>query len=83
MPSAKRMAGNKVLKITANDGWGQGWDKSYPLTNETEFEFEVRDDVEWIGQTTCNDSMVFNVSVEYSNSTGSRKETVHLVPQKI
>lgn len=80
-PSAKRMAGKKTLRIEAGDGWGQGWKKEYALTDETEFEFDIANDTEWIGHTTCNDGMTFNVWVEYANSTGSRKEDIQLVPQ--
>lgn len=82
-PSAKRMAGKKILKVEAHDGWGQGWQKSYDLTNEVEFDFEVSDDVDWAGNTSVTDGMTFSVCIEYSNSTGSRKQTVRLVPQKL
>lgn len=82
-PSAKRMAGKKTLFIQAEDGWGQGWKKSVLLTDETTYEFDVADDIDYIGETTCVDGMTFNVWVEYENSTGSRKETFQLVPQRI
>lgn len=81
-PSAKRMLANKVLIIHCEDGWGQGQEQRRKLTDETEVEFDVPDDIEWSGQCITMDAMVFGAWVEYQNSTGSRKELLQLTPVK-
>ena len=91
-PSAKRMAGNGKVVITFSKGWGgdciiiqrDGFDQDIHALELglTEVEFEVPDDYEWIGSTKSMDGNTFSVRIEYTNSTGSRKEKQSLKPIK-
>jgi hypothetical protein len=82
-PSAKRMHRRKLI-ITTSDGWGDNSRKEIDLTpNQTEYEFVMDDEREWIQSTSCNDGPVFDVRVESTNSTGSRTETRLLVPEVV
>lgn len=83
-PSAKRMSANCELIIRLNDGWEGETIKNHQLAEGTNyFEFDVPDRYEWAYSTSVVDGSIFFVSCEYSNSTGSRKETRNLVPQKM
>ena len=83
-PPVKRMEGSGKLFIRYDDGWSGGFAKQLPLEpDQTIAEFEVSEEYEWIGSTSICDGTTFEVWVEYSNSTGSRKTNVRLVPQKV
>jgi hypothetical protein len=81
--SAKRL---KIRKITVSvwDGWNGAENKTTEIPPEqTEFEFEVADDRHWVRATSESDGKVFDVFIESSNSTGTRTEKKHLVPEKV
>ena len=83
-PSANRMKGTGKIYVNCGSGWDFGPIKEYPLNpDQAEFEFEVDSSYEWINATSTNDGPVFDVYVEYINSTGSRKEKFTLVPRKV
>jgi hypothetical protein len=80
----------KVI-VRLHHGWEDDTLVSYdgPTLNEHKipegaatFEFDVPDKYEWIHSTSICDDWCFEVCCEYTNSTGSRKETRQLVPQK-
>jgi len=81
-PSAKRMIANKVVEICIETAWYGSHKKHWTLTeNDQEIIFEIDDDVPWIGNNQCCDGDFFTVSVEYANSTNSRKEKLELIPE--
>ena len=83
-PSAKRMAGSGKLCIQTSDGWRAGPAREIPLTAEqASVQFHVSDEVDWSRDTSMIDGPVFDVWVDYSNTSGSRKSRVHLVPQRV
>ena len=91
-PSAKRMAGSGKVLVRYHHGWDgdalvtyEGIDQDVHLleSGAHEFEFDVPDKYEWIGSTAIIDGWSFSVKAEYSNSTGSRKESYTLVPETI
>ncbi len=80
--STKRMNKNKLIVI-----WGDNWNgfkrKEYNLSGcEKDFIFELDDKFEFEGTTSKIDGPIFYVEVEYSNSTGSRKDSEFLIPVK-
>jgi hypothetical protein len=82
-PSAKRLK-NAKLVIESSDGWVAYKLKIYDLApNQTSFEFEMPDDVDYQYDTDWIDGSTFNIYVEFSNDIGSRQEKVNLVPMKI
>lgn len=82
-PSAKRMAKCEVI-VTRHHGWtGDETDIYHVEAGSTNFEFEVKDQYEWIHTSGKVDGDSFSVEVEYTNSTRSRKECYQLVPEKI
>lgn len=83
-PSAKRMVGSGKLSILESDGWCVGPIREIILTaDQASVEFEVSDEVEWRGSTSIIDGPVFDVWVDYSNTSGNRKSRIHLVPQRV
>ena len=83
-PPAKRMSGSGKCFISTTDGWCPGPTRELPLSpDQTEIEFDVSEDFEWVGTTSCSDGATFSIWIEYSNSTGSRKSKVELVPEKV
>jgi hypothetical protein len=48
---------------------------------QTELEFELPRDIEWIVNSKFIDGPTFDVIVHFENSTGTRKETIQLVPE--
>lgn len=80
-PSAKRLT-EKLLSIVMEDGWGFYNKQIHPITDKSEFVFDVEDDIKCAFQSTCMDAPTFKVFVDFSNISGSRKETVRLVPVK-
>jgi len=81
-PSAKRLKHVK-LTIELSDGWVAYKPRVYDLTNQTSFEFEVDDDFDYLRETSVIDGPNFDVYVEFSNDSGSRKEKIHLTPKRI
>ena len=79
------MTNNATFVIETADGWGYYNKREHPLPIPTPdiLYFEVDDDIEPFGHTTCMDGMRFTVWIEYQNNTGSRKEKVCLKPEKI
>lgn len=86
------MAGNGKVLVRLHHGWEGDTLVSYdgpsinthPLSADASiFEFEVPDKYEWVHSTAIKDGWSFDVSCEYSNSTGSRTEKTSLVPQKL
>lgn len=83
-PSAKRMAARRKLVISTSDGWEGGNQREILLQpDQTEYEFKMAPQREWVRATSVNDGPVFDVWVESTNSTGSRVETRHLVPEEV
>lgn len=92
-PSAKRMAAFGKLVISLHHGYEGDKLITYDINpsivkrelpeNAKTFEFEVPDQYEWIYSSSIIDGWYFDVACEYANSTGSRKETKQLVPEKI
>jgi hypothetical protein len=74
---------SKTLIISFEDGWGQNSKTIHSLNDEEEFDIDIPDDIEYVGESKCLDGMTFDVSLEYSNPTGTRKEYFRLVPQKV
>lgn len=82
-PSAKRLK-KGILVITLESGWEVYPSRTYDLVPEqASFEFEVEDPFDYVYDTSVIDGNVFNVYVEYSNDSGSRKEKYSLVPMRI
>lgn len=86
------MAGNGKVIVRLHHGWEGDTLVSYdgPTLNDHQIpegaatlEFDVPDKYQWIHSTSENDGWSFAVSCEYTNSTGSRKETKQLVPQRV
>ena len=78
------MAGTGKLIVRQSYGWEGDKVVTYELQEgANSFEFDVPEDCEWIHSTSVSDGHSFSVSCEYTNSTGSRKETRQLVPQKL
>jgi hypothetical protein len=92
-PSAKRMANKKTLKIIIDDlcsseyitQYSDGCNcKLYNVDKETEFKFDLPDNLKWKNSLNISGTEgIFSVYLEYSNSTGTRKEIVELVPKKL
>lgn len=89
-PKAKRMMENAKLVVILHDGW-EGDQlvqvdlerKESKLEKSGAVEFEVPDRYEYIYSSSVSDGWTFDVQVEYQNSTGSRKEIIRLVPEKV
>jgi hypothetical protein len=82
-PSAKRLK-NAKLVIESSDGWVAYKPEIYDLIpNQTSFEFEVADDLDYQYDTSVIDGPTFNVYVEFSNDVGSRQEKINLVPMRM
>jgi hypothetical protein len=89
-PKAKRMTANAKLVVILHDGW-EGDQlvqvelerKESPLTEFGDVEFEVPDRYEWTHSTSVVDGWSFDVQAEFQNSTGTRKEVIRLVPEKV
>ena len=89
-PSAKRLAANAKIVVTKHTGWE--FDElvsSFPdyeyhdlEPGTSSFEFEVPDKYAWSYSNSIINGWWFKVELEYSNSTGSRKENYRLVPEK-
>jgi len=83
-PSAKRMAGSGKLSILESSGWCVGPIREIILAaDQASVQFHVSDEVDWSRDTSMIDGPVFDVWVDYSNTSGSRKSRVHLVPQRV
>lgn len=83
-PTAKRMEGTGKVTITVGDPWNGANNVVYDIKpGQTSLEFLMFDDVEWSGATSQIDATVFDVIIEYQNSTGSRKQTIRPVPERI
>lgn len=86
-PSAKRMLGNGKLVVVLHDGWeGDQLVQVEPTENATSAQpglatFEIPDRYEWSRSTSIIDGWSFDVYVEWSNNTGSRKQRFDLVPR--
>jgi hypothetical protein len=84
LPKSKRMEGTGVLVVQKNEGWGGTVYDKYKIGPEfVDAIFEVSDEYEWRGASSVIDGNDFDVYIEYTNSTGSRKETIRLVPEKV
>ena len=84
LPKSKRMEGSGVLVVQRNIGWmGTVYDR-YKIGPEfADAIFEIDQSYDWICDTSVIDGDTFDVYIEYTNSTGSRKETARLVPEKL
>ncbi len=89
-PKAKRMAENAKLVVILHDGWEgdqlvqvEMERKENKLEKFGLVEFDVPDRYEYVYSTSVSDGWSFDVQVEYQNSTGSRKEVIRLVPEKV
>ena len=89
-PKAKRMAEHTRLVVILYDGWeNDQLVQTEPDRRETKLEkfgmveFEVPDRYEWVNSGSVVNGWSFEVQVEYQNSTGSRKEVVRPVPEKV
>lgn len=98
-PKAKRMAKNGKLIIHFSHGWEGGYRKEHDLqdalvqwdnkSKELEvgdcniFEFDIDDNYEYIYNTSVSDGDTFELVLEYTNSTNTRKETIKPVPERI
>lgn len=79
----KRMTSGRIV-VNKGSGWEIDKDEIFPITNEiVDFVIEVPDKYEWFRSTSIIDGFTFKVFVEFVNSTGSRKETKELVPERI
>lgn len=93
-PPFNIVVGTTILRVSICRGLDDDNHRElYLLSGVTEFEFDVPDDVPWTGDASVilravalnvNVKWVasFDVSVEYSNSTG-RNEVIELTPQRL
>jgi hypothetical protein len=89
-PKAKRMAENAKLVVILHDGWEgdqlvqvEMERKENKLERSGLVEFEIPDRYEYLYSSSVVDGWSFDVQVEYQNSTGSRREVIRLVPEKV
>lgn len=83
-PKASRMDKEKKIVIEKSNGWTCCGRTSHTIpANQQGFEFEIPDDYEYVFNRTMCDGPTFNVWVEYSNESGTRKEKVFLVPEVV
>ena len=82
-PKSKRMIENRQLLIYLEDGWDGCKQIINPVCNLGKTEIDVPEEYEWLFGTSKNDGSTFQVIVEYTNSTGSKKEMYNLVPEKV
>jgi hypothetical protein len=79
-PRAKRLVKRQVT-IACSDGWsGDDIQVVEIAADQTEFQFQLPDEYEWIQRANHMDGPTFSIIVESFNNTGSRKETQELVP---
>lgn len=84
LPKSKRMEGTGILVVQRNVGWMGTFYDRYKIGPEfKDAIFEIDSSYEWIGETSTIDGDDFDVYIEYTNSTGSRKESFRLVPEKV
>lgn len=76
-PSAKRMHLVKV-ELVSGSGWGGFYAKELPV-KQGYVEFEMDAKIKQEGTTSWMDGPVFYVQATFSNSTGSRKEQIHML----
>lgn len=82
--SARMNKENKTLIIEQSDGWVAGTLQHIILKPEvTHYEFEIPDRIQHAHSTNDIDGPTFTVTVEYTNSSGSRKETYQLLPEEL
>ena len=80
---SKRMV-NRKLVVDCWDGWGYSCKKEWKLEEMHEDAiFELSNDHEYVNDTACIDGLVFDVKIEGSNITGTRKEIKRLIPEKL
>lgn len=82
-PKAKRMIGSAKLVITLHQGQEGDTKIEHKVAKAGDFDFEVPDGYEWIYSSSILGGNSFSLSVQYSNDTGSRKESYNPVPEKI
>lgn len=75
-PSAKRMHLVKV-ELVSGSGWGGFYAKELPV-KQGYVEFEMDATIEQSSNTASMDGPVFYALATFSNSTGSRKEQIHM-----
>jgi hypothetical protein len=82
-PKAKRMKLKSVI-INFGSNWNGFTEQilQYEL-GATEVFFKIDSCYEWAINSKIIDGDIFRVRAEFENSTGSRKESVQLVPEKI
>ncbi len=77
------MKKGKII-VDKGDGWVGYAPQIYEINADIgKFEFEVADDFEYRYDTSTIDGPTFDVTVEFSNDSGSRTERFRLVPMKI
>ena len=82
-PKAKRLT-KCVLMVSkwgGFDGGGSGDDVYEPLVFPCDFVFEVPDDIPHKSVNTLNDGDWFEVSVEFTNPSRTRRESYELKPE--
>lgn len=87
------MAENCKIIVSLNNGWEGEELVTYNSKEDffvyelkekhASFTFDVPDRYQWIHSTDIVDGWSFSVACEYVNSSGSRKQTYQLVPQKL
>jgi hypothetical protein len=82
-PKAKRLTTRKII-IEESDGWLARKPQITEIaSNQTTFEFELGENVEWRQNAKWIDGPTFEVFVESTSPTSNRSEKVSLVPEKL
>ncbi len=84
-PKAARNKFRREVTVLYGGGYdGHYRDKIFVMeSNQSSLEFEVKDEYIYKEETTESDRLIFDVYVEYSNESASRKERYSLLPVKI
>ena len=84
-PRSKRMEGSGTIFLVFSDGWSG--DRRVEIIrldqSSDEVELDIPDGYEWIHDTRGCDVPLFSATVEYINSTGSRRESHDLMLHEV
>jgi hypothetical protein len=83
VPKAKRMNLKSVVINYGSNWCGFTEQELQYKSGDTEVYFSLDSCYEWVTNSKVIDGDIFEIKAKFENATGSRKEDVRLVPEKI
>jgi hypothetical protein len=89
LPKSERMINYYTVTIFYSQGFGGDFTDDLPaeamkVIDDTIYaEFEVGDDIPWVGETNVCDGHSFQVKVRYTNASESREEVIEMTPERV